>query len=295
MQPEAAQSDAYIKFMGWVQANQKRLILGAIIALVAIAVISFVVYEQGQKEIRGSLALSRVPVPVSPAMPTRPGTAEAFLKVAREHEGTKAGARALLQAGANLFTETKYADAQKTFEQFLKDYPGSEWVPQAQFGVASTLDAQGKFAEATAKFEEIRRRFANDPIIDEVKLALGRLLENQNKPAEAHKIYSELVQLTQSNPYSGIGSEAGVRKEDLEAKHPELAPTNVPPALTPQQLDPAMLTMLTNRPAPTNRVITLSNAVRTASNAVTGAATNLQKVITNAPLLLQPGTNTAKP
>jgi predicted negative regulator of RcsB-dependent stress response len=292
MQSDAAQSDAYIKFIAWLQANQKRLILGAVIALAVIAVISFVVYEQGQKEVRASVALASVPVPISPAMPTRPGTAEAFLKVSREYDGTKAGARALVQAGAIYFTETKYAEAQKTFEQFLKDYPGSEWVPQAQFGVASSLDAQGKLAEATAKFEEIRRRFANDPIIDEVKLALGRLYENQNKPAEAHKIYSELVQLTQSNPYSGIGSEAGVRKEDLEAKHPELAPTNAPP--TPQQLPPSVLT-LTNPSSTTNRVITLSNMVRTVTNAAAATVTNVQRAITNAPLLLQPATNTAKP
>lgn len=285
MESDAAQSDNYIRFVAWAQANQKRLIIAAVVVVLAVAVISIVVYQQGQKEVRASHALASVPAPLNPGTPMRSGSAEAYMKVAREYEGTKAGARALLQAAAAYFTETNYVQAQKTFEDFLKEHPGSQWAAQAHFGVAASLDAQGKNAEATAKFEEIRRRFANEPVIDEVKLALGRLYENQNKPADAHKLYSELVQ---NNPYTGIGSEAGVRKEDLEVKHPELARTNAP------MLTPPPLTMATtNRPATTNRVITLSNAVRAATNA---AATNAAKFTTNAPpSASQPAPGATKP
>jgi TolA-binding protein len=291
MDSDATQSDSYLRFVTWVQANLKRLIIGTVIVLAAIAVTAFISYEQGQKEVRASHALANVAAPVSPTAPMRPGTADAYLKVARDHAGTKAGARALLQAGAAYFVEGKYADAQKTFEQFLKDYPASEWIPQAHFGIASSLDAQGKTAEAIAKFEEMRRRFANDATSDEVKLALARLFETENKPADAHKIYSELVQ---ANPYSGMGSEAGVRKEELEKKFPELARTNAPMTSLPQT--PMPLVGVTNQPAPTNRVITITNMIRTATNAAAQTATNVQRVITNAPLLLQqPSTNAAKP
>jgi predicted negative regulator of RcsB-dependent stress response len=290
MDSDATQSDSYLRFVTWVQANLKRLIIGTVIVLAAIAVIAFISYEQGQKEVRASHALANVAVPLSPTAPMRPGTVDAYLKVAKEHAGTKAGARALLQAGAAYFVETNYSDAQKTFEQFLKDYPASDWIPQAHFGIASSLDAQGKTADAVAKFEEMRRRFANDATSDEVKLALARLFETQNKPADAHRIYSELVQ---ANAYSGMGSEAGVRKEELEKKFPELAKTNAPMTSLQQTLMP--LTGVTNQPAPTNRVITITNMIRTATNAAAQAATNVQRVITNAPLLLQqPGTNAAK-
>jgi tetratricopeptide (TPR) repeat protein len=276
MQADAGRSDNYVRFLAWSQANQQRLILWGTIAALAIAAIIFFVYYQGQKEIRASQALSSVPVPLSPGQPVRPGTADAYLKVAREHNGTKAGARALLLGAATLFTDGKYIDAQKIFEQFLREYPESQWVAQAHYGIASSLDAQGKVAEATAKFEEIRRRFANDALIDEVKLALGRLYENQNKPEEAHKLYTELVQ---ANPYTGIGSEAGVRKEDLEAKFPHLEATNAP------ILQPPQLTSLTNRPATTNRTITITNVTpRTATNV--GPA----KPGTNVPLILKPQT-----
>ena len=285
MQSDATQSDSFIRFLAWVEANQKKLIIAAVAAVVAIAVIAYISYEQGQKEIRASHAFANVAAPMSATAPLPPGTADAYLKVANEHDGTKGGARALLQAGAVYFIERRYDDAQKAFDRFLKEYPGSEWVPQAHFGIASTLDAQGKTAEAVAKFEEMRRRFANDAVIDEVKLALARLYENQNKPAEAHKIYAELVQ---ANPYSGMGSEAGVRMEELEEKFPELAKTNAP--VTSLQQMPMPVVQATNRAAPTNRVITLGG-----TNAARQATTNVQRAITNAPLLLQQNTNVTKP
>src|SRR5687767_3697245 len=133
MQSHATQSDNFLRFVAWAQANQKRLIIGGVVVVVAIAVISFVAYEQGQKEIRASRALANVPAPLSAGALAQPGTAEAFLKVAKEYEGTKAAARALLQAGGTYFAQGKYAEAQNTFEQFLKEYPTSEWVSQAHF------------------------------------------------------------------------------------------------------------------------------------------------------------------
>ena len=291
MDSDATQSDSYLRFVTWVQANLKRIVIGAVIVLAAIAVIAFISYEQGQKEVRASHALANIPVPLSPLAPVNPGTADAYAKVAKDHAGTKAGARALLQAGGAYFVEGKYADAQKVFEEFLKEYPGSEWIAQAHFGIASSLDAQGKTADAVAKFEEMRRRFANDATSDEVKLALGRLFETQNKPADAHKIYSELVQ---ANPYGGMGSEAGVRKVELEKRFPELARTNAPIASLPQM--PSPLVGVTNQPAPTNRAVTITNLLRTATNAAAQPATNVQRAITNAPLLLQqPNTNAATP
>jgi TolA-binding protein len=283
MQP-GQQSESFLRFLTWAQTNQKRLLLWGTIIVLVIAGTIFFVYQQRQKEIRASRALSNVRVPQGAGAIVPAGTAEAFLKVAKEHANTAAGARALLQGGAALFTDGKYAEAQKIFEQFIRDYPESEWIAQAHYGIASSLDAQAKPAEATTKFEEIRRRFANDPVIEEVKLALGRLYEQQNKPEEAHKLYTELLQ---AGPYSGIGSEAGMRKAELEEKFPRLAQTNAP------ILTPPPMTMLTNRPASTNRVVTISNVTpRLATNALTTRpATNpAAKPPTNGPLLLQPQT-----
>jgi len=294
MQRDVAPQDNFVRFLAWVQVNQKRLILwGALVIALILAVVSVVAYQR-QKETAASLALSSVYAPINPSTPTPPGTADAYLKVADEHKGTKAGARALLLAAATFFGEKNYAEAQKIFERFLKDYPDNEFVPQAHYGIAAALDAQGKTAEATAKFEQIRRVYATDPIIDEAKLALARLYENQNKPEEAHKLYSEVLQANPSQ-YSGIGNEAGMRREELEAKYPQLVKTNapiLPPALSILTNPPAMMT---NRPLTTSQVITLSNrpAVGITTNAgAVKPGTDAPKQGTNVPLLIQPAPTT---
>ena len=268
--------------LAWLDANPKRVGIIAAIVLVLAAIVIAVIYNQGQKEVRASLALSDIRAGQNPMQPPPPGMADKYLKVANDHAGTKAASRALLQAAATLFTEAKYSEAQQLFDRFLKQYPESPFVAQAHFGIASSLDAQGKTTEAAAKYEEIRRRFGTDPLMDEVKLAQARILENQGKPAEAHKIYDELVK---ANPYSGIGSEAGMRLEDLVKKHPELAKTNVPP--------PAM-TGTNLLQAATNRMFTLTNLAQATNRGTNVPATNRTIIITNRPGGV-PGTVTPTP
>jgi len=287
MQRDAAPQDNFVRFMAWVQVNQKRLILWGLLAVAVILAVTSILTYQRQKESAASLALSTVYEPLSASAPTPPGTADALLKVADEHKGTKAAAMALLRGGAALFTEGKSAESQKIFERFLKEYPDSPWVPQAHFGIAANLDAQGKTADATTKFEQIRRVYGSDPIIDQVKLALARLYENQNKPEDAHKLYTEVLQ---ANPgqYSGMGNEAGMRREELETKYPQLVKTNapiLPPAFTMLTNPPVTMT---NRPAMTNRMMTLSN--RPPATGSTNPAG--PRGDTNAPLLIQPAPGT---
>src|SRR5204863_2321049 len=125
------------------------------------------------------------------------------------------------------------------------------------------LDTKRKAPEAIAKFEEIKRRYGKSPVIDEVKLALARLYEEQNKPAQALELYDEIVAANQfGGQFTGLGSEAGLRKEDLLAQHPELRKVTPPPTIqpTPQPLPPMPVLVNTNpeapvptpRPMPTN-------------------------------------------
>jgi tetratricopeptide (TPR) repeat protein len=256
--------DGILHLVAWVDQNRKRVIIGALgvlaVVLIAVAVISY----QGQKEERASKALSSIRAPFSPTQTNPVDTAENYLKVAREYSGTKAGARALLLGGTALYSDGKYGEAQKTFDEFTRQYGDSPWLPQAIFGVASSLDAQGKANEAMAKYEELRRRFPNEAVMDETKLALARIYENQNRPADAFKLYDELVK---ANPYGGLGSEAGLRQAELAEKHPELAKANQPPVMsttptftmTNQAARPA-----TNRPAATN-IVKLQPLTNTAS------------------------------
>jgi hypothetical protein len=86
-----------------------------------------------------------------------------------------------------------------------------------------------------------------------------------------------------------------MRRADLEEKFPRLAQTNAP------IITPPPMTMFTNRPAPTNRVITLSNVTpRIGTNGATPSpgAGPAAKPGTNAPLILppaQPAPTTTQP
>ena len=261
-------SDSFYNFVAWLEVNQRKVMIWAAAALVVVIVAIAVITYQAQKERRASEALSNVRAPSTAAAAPTAGSADAYLKVARDHAGTQAAGRALLLAASTKFQEGAYADAQKHYEQFVRDYPESRWLPQAYFGVASSLDAQGKGAEALAQFERLRRQFPNDAIADETKLAMGRLYEGQNKPAEAYKLYDELLK---ANPYSGLGSEAGLRQADLVQKHPELAKANLPPPITPQQ----MITMTNFMPQATNRANTNRIQVRPITNTTQVPGTNV--------------------
>jgi len=270
-----------VAFLAWVEVNKQRLLFGGVVAVVAIIAAFLFIQHQAQKEASASEALSNVRLPFSAATPPAPGTAEALLKVANDHQGTKAGARALLISAAILFSEAKserdYAEAQKRFAQVVQDYPESQWLAQANIGIAASLAAQGKTAEATAKYEEVRRRFGSSPIADEAKLALARLYEAQ-KPEEAFKFYEELIK---ENPNSALGMEAHMRQDDLLKARPELAklkePVLPPVMATPPANQPIKITPVTNR------------AVTTMSNAASRVVTNVQQMtLTNRPGTSQP-------
>jgi len=295
MEHSSTSTDSLLKILAWLDQNKKRvgLITGAVV--LAVGLIALIFYYQSQKEVRASEALSNVRKPFNPSIPTPPDTAQAYLKVARDFEGTKAAGRALLEAASLLYADGKYTDAETQYRKFLNDYPDSPFLPQGMLGLASTLDAEGKTNEAKDKYEELRRRFPTDSVIDETKLALARIYE-RDKPAEAYKLYNELVGL---GSQSGVGSEAGMRMADLVEKHPELIKTNAPPTATVTSTQSTPQVSIT-RPGSTNQmVMTLTNFNRPSTSAPSTSAPVPSKTATgasSAPLLLnQPTVSTNKP
>ena len=279
MESDATQPGGLVGLLAWVEVNKKRLMMGGGIAVVVIVAAVVFIQQQSQKEYSASEALSNVRVPFNSGNPVPSGTADALLKVANDHEGTRAAARALLLSAGILFAEAKsaadYAEAEKRFGQVIHSYPDSEWIAQANRGIAAALVAQGKTAEATTKYEEIRRRFANAPIIDEVRIALARLYESQ-KPEEAFNLYEEVLKNPQGNPNGPLVAEAGLHEEALIKQHPKLAALKqaaaaaaAPPVVPPQNQQVKIT-------PPTNRIAT------TISNTANRVMTNLQHLtITN--------------
>jgi tetratricopeptide (TPR) repeat protein len=267
-----------IGLLAWLEVHKKQVAIGAIAVLVFVFLAVIIAQHQARKELSASEALSDVRGLFSAAASTPAGTAESLSKVASEHGGTKAAARALVISAGLLFSEAKsaadYAEVEKRFRQVTQDYPESAWLAQAHLGIAAALAAQGKTAEATAKYEEINRRFASAPIFDQSRLALARLYE-ASKPEEAFKLYDELTKAQQGMPGSVTAMEAAMRQDDLLKARPELAKLkaalNPPPAATtpPVQIMPM-------------------------TNAASQAMTNLQRLTSNLPRMTitnRPGTS----
>ena len=97
-------------------------------------------------------------------------------------------------------------------------------------------------------------------------------------------LYDELVK---ANQYSGIGSEAGLRMEDLLSQHPELKKTNAPIMTPPPMTRPTNLAnRMTNRPQ-----ITMTNLTRRTSSVPGMILSNRPGTTGAAPLKLNINTN----
>jgi tetratricopeptide (TPR) repeat protein len=260
MDSESSQSGGIIGLLAWFEEHKKQVAIGAGVLVAAVFIGIIIVQQQARKEQSASEALSDVRGLFS-ALSSPAGTLEALSKVASEHEGTKAAARALLISAGLLFSEAKssadYSEAEKRFTQVTREYPDSAWVAQAHLGIAASLTAQGKTAEATAKYEEINRRYANAPIFDQSRLSLAKLYET-SKPEDAFKLYEDLIKAHPGGQGSVFAMEAAMRQDDMVKAKPELAKLKAalnpppPPPVSPNQ--PVQITPLTNRivPATTN-------------------------------------------
>jgi hypothetical protein len=80
-----------------------------------------------------------------------------------------------------------------------------------------------------AAYKELIERHPGDSAVPQAKFALARLYEAQNKPELARTYFEEVAQ---ADPYGSVGSEAGMRLEELKIKYPNLVTPSLPPAGT---------------------------------------------------------------
>ena len=256
MESEVVQLPLWQKVWAWFEANRKQAIWSAAI-LAGVALITwYVVWQQAQKELTASEALSNVGLPQSGSA-AKPDTAEAYMKVAATYPKSAAAARAMLLAAGSLFVEGKYTEARTQFDRFVREHHDSPYTGEALLGLAACWDAQGKTNDAITAYKNLVDHHPGESVIPQAKFALARLYEGENKPEQAKSLFEDV---NRSEPYSSVGSEAGMRLEELLAKHPELAPKPAPLASAPVALTNAAQPLITSTPATTNAMPPLSNA-----------------------------------
>ena len=84
-------------------------------------------------------------------------------------------------------------------------------------------------------------RRGGDNVVKPAKFALARLRESTGDHQKAYALFEDLAR---TDPYTSIGSEAGMRAEEIKLKHPEVAKAPQPPVSTTPNI-----TVLSNTPA----------------------------------------------
>jgi len=84
--------------------------------------------------------------------------------------------RTASQGSADIF----YQKAKKKYEQFIKKYPESSLIPEAQFGVASCLEALGHLEDAIVIYRKIQNLYPSRHAIEsKIKRISRRMLEQK--------------------------------------------------------------------------------------------------------------------
>jgi tetratricopeptide (TPR) repeat protein len=246
MEQTVAELPVLDRAWAWLALNKKQVLWGGATLLVVALAVSVYFWRKIEIEDSASDALSRVEAQFVMPGGARSESGEAYLKVANEHAGTGAAARALLQAGTVFFTQGKYADAQFQFQRFVRDYPASPFRSQAMLGNAACLDALAKSDEAAAAYKVLFEQHPGEAVASPAKFAAARIYEYQGKLEQARTLYEDLAR---GDANTSIANEAGMKAEELRLKSPAPAITNAaPPAASPPPILSTPPTVKTNPP-----------------------------------------------
>lgn len=214
METQDASAEFMFKFWPWFEANRNRLIVAAVVLVLAFFVWFFISTQHQQKEVAAGQAYTQFLLNQPPATATQL-VADGFLKIATDHPGTLAGQRARLQAAATLFEAGRYAEAQTQFQNFLASEGGSSLAVLAQSGVAASLEAQGKLDDALAAYRKVVTAYPDSTDVILAKFAQGRVLELLGKLSDAVTSYQDVTK----SPLAGsLGSEAAQRIAQIQTK-----------------------------------------------------------------------------
>jgi TolA-binding protein len=234
MEQNITESPALFNLMGWFEKNKKQVVVGAVVLAIAGVIVASMVSSSNEKEQYASQALSKALLAPMIKRAAPGETASELLKVADSSKGTSAAEQALLLAGGAYFNSGKFAEAQQSFERFVRENSNSDLLPQALYGVGATLAAQGKNDDAAKSYKEVVDRHPNSAVGLQARYSLAGAMTTQGKLEQALALYEEVVR---GDMGSSLGNEAALRADELRAKLPAvIAPppialgTNAPAA-----------------------------------------------------------------
>jgi outer membrane protein assembly factor BamD (BamD/ComL family) len=237
MEQNVAESPFLFNAWAWFDKNKKQVLFGVVAVAAAGLVTGSIIWSKKQTEVKAGEALSKALLSQMQS-PGKTDAAGDLLKVAATYSGTPAGAQAMLLGAGALFANGKYLEAQPYFERFNRDYAGHPLVAQAKLGLAACLAAEGKTEEAALAYKDLADRYPNANTAPQAQFALAGIYESQGKLDDAFNLFE---QIARANPNGSLGSEAGMRAEEVRQKLPPIAPSEIS--------SPATITT-TNAPPP---------------------------------------------
>ncbi|HTA29926.1 MAG TPA: tetratricopeptide repeat protein [Candidatus Cybelea sp.] len=221
MDAQTQTTDRYLNTVQWLHDRRKPLLVGSAVVAVLCLAWAFWAWKNAKNEADANTQFFAAPLESS--MRSMALSPEPLLEVSREYPNTAAGEHAQVLAAEELFTQGKFPEALRQFNEFVDTYPDSALIPQAKLGVAASLEAQGKATEAIAKYREIIGIYPTEmSIISPAKLTLARLYEETGQLQQALSAYAELARVLNQNPQDPWASEARERAQLLASQHPEL-------------------------------------------------------------------------
>jgi len=226
MEQNIAESHLLLDAWVWLEKNRKPVILGVVAVVAAGLLAGTMVWSKKQKEVAAGEALSQALLAQMVAG-GRTEAADKLLQVATLHSGTSGGAQALLLGAGALFASGKHSEAQVQFEKFTREYVGNVLTPQAKLGLAACYAALGKTEDAARAYKDLAERYPNANTAAPARFALAGIYESQGKLEDA---LSLLDQVARAEANGALGSEAGMRAEEIRIKLP---PVQMPVVTAP--------------------------------------------------------------
>lgn len=102
-------------------------------------------------------------------------------------------AQAYEQAINYVVKDRNYAAAIPAFEDFIKNYPNSEYTSTSHYWLGQLYYQKNEFAKAKTHYERVVKQFPNSSKVPDALLKLGLVADKQNDAAAAKKYYNQLI------------------------------------------------------------------------------------------------------
>lgn len=107
---------------------------------------------------------------------------------------------ALYDAGLNAFQARKYDEAQRSFADFMKNYPTHSMAPDAQYYLAECYFQRNQFPDAALAYDTVITKFSKSNRTPGAYLRQGICFSKMNQKAAAKARMNELIKKYPNSP-----------------------------------------------------------------------------------------------